>query len=165
MNKSSIIEEIGGELAKAIDQAWLATRESTFVDMVKAYRMIEAEFVPRIGDEIFVLETRRRIAEAILRQAHSTEQPFQVCQDAWNDLVSLGFTNMERRSTMTWFYADCCLLEGQFDAGLAVLEPLIADTIRQIEEPTRSDRSVEALKEELARLEELRDELKAGIRE
>ncbi len=163
--ESSIIEKIGRELAQAIDQAWLATRESTFPDMVKAYRKIEAEFVPRIGNQLFVLETRRRIAEAILRQANSTEQPFQVCQEAWNELMRLGFTNMERRSTMTWYYADCCLLEGQFDAGLAVLEPLIADTIRQIEEPTRADRSSTALKEDLVRLEELHAELKAGIRE
>ncbi len=165
MDEAAGIEEIGRELAKAIDQAWLATRESTFPEMVKAYRHIEAEFVPRTGDEFFVLETRRRVAEAILRQAHSTEQSLQVCQDAWNDLGRLGFTNMERRCTMTWFYADSCLLEKQFDTGLAVLEPLIAELEASLADPICSEQTQRSYRRELEPLWKIRDELKGGIRE
>lgn len=160
------LKSLGRALAKAIGAVILKEESLSFNEVVCEYKRVENEFVTLLdGNAFHVLETRRRIAESILCAATRFEQPFQVCQDAWNEMVAVGFTNSYLRSRMTWLYADCCLLEGQIDVGLSVLEPLIADTIRQIEEPTRADRSVEALKEDLARLEELRDELKAGVRE
>lgn len=165
-NEESKMEDIGRALAKAIDQAWLETRESTFPEMVNAYRQIEVEYVRHADNhEFFVLETRRRITEAILRQAHSTEQSFRACQDVWNELVGLGFTNLERQCTMTWFYADCCLLNEEPAAGVAVLEPLIVDIERQLEGMTHADTGWQQLHDELARLKQLNDEIKASIRD
>jgi RPA family protein len=160
------LKSLGRALGYALQSVVIKEQILSFDDVVREYKRVEKVFVKHTdGNAFHVLETKRRVAERILCAATRFEQPFEVCQAAWNEMVAVGFTNSYLRSTMTWFYADCCLLERQFDAGLAVLEPLIADTIRQIEEPTRSDRSVEALKEDLARLEELRDELKAGLRE
>lgn len=164
-DEATEMDDIGRALAKAIDQAWLETRESNFPEMVNAYRDVEAEFVRRAGKhEFFVLETKRRIAEAILRQAHSTEQSVQVCQDAWNELLGLGFTNLERQCTMAWFYADCCLLNEKFDVGLGVLEPLIIEMAQSFNGPTLAPEERGWYEKELVTLCQIRDELKAGIR-
>ena len=93
----------------------------------------------RRGDQDFdVLEVKRRVAERILQAAHGYEQPFEVCRDACNDLLRRGFTDLYTRCTASDCYADCCLLDEQFDAGIAVLTPLIADLQEQLS-GSRSD--------------------------
>ncbi|HRI63502.1 MAG TPA: hypothetical protein PK156_04675, partial [Polyangium sp.] len=160
MDDASRIQDLGRALAKAIDQAWLETRDRTFPEMVNAYRQVEADFVQRPGSNDFhILETKRRVAEAILRQANSTDQSFQVCQDAWNELVRLGFTNLERRCRMTWFYADCCLLHGQYEMGLALVEPLIAEFETALADPTCTEQAKRFYNQELEPLRKIRDEL------
>ena len=156
----------GWELGQAIQSIMAASFDRNFEDVVGDYRRIEEDFVNRSdGNDFHVLETKRRIAEAILLATHSHRQPFDVCRNALDDLVHLGFTNLRTRCTESWWYANCCLLEGQLDVGLSVLEPLIVELARQVDEAIHSNRSAKGLKEQLVRLEKLRDELKAGIRE
>jgi hypothetical protein len=62
-------------LAKAVDQTWLRTRDTNFADTVQEYRRVEADFITAAGDEPFVLETKRRIAEAILQEAQEQTNP------------------------------------------------------------------------------------------
>lgn len=155
--------QLGWELGQAIQTLMAASFDRNFADVVHDYRQIEADFVNRPGGNDFhVLETKRRIAEAILLATHSHRQPFDVCQKAWDDLVRLGFTNLRTRCTESWWYADCCLINEQFGAGLAVLEPLIIEVQKQLDDPSRSRRLY--CQDELARLEKLHAELKAGIR-
>jgi hypothetical protein len=136
----------------------------TFAEGVHQYRQIEAKFIERCaGDESLILETRRRIAEMILREANIQEQPFQVCQNAWNELTSLGFSNDAVASTMAWYYGNCCLLNEEFNTGIAALKPVMTELRRLINEPTMSWRTYH--QDGLTRLEKLFGELKAGIRE
>lgn len=159
--EESTIQEFRA-LAKAIDAAWLRTRDSSFTQKVDEYRQVEREFVQRAGgDAFFVLETKRGIAEAILRQANVTNQPFNVCQDIWNELVQLGFSNIEVTCTMSWFYADCCRHNKQLDVGLSVLEPLIAEFERLLADPTVAEDAAEYYRYEIDKLGKLRDKLKA----
>jgi hypothetical protein len=81
----------------------------------------------------------------------------------WNDLLHLGFTNLRTKCTESWFYADCCLFNEQFDAGLAVLEPLMIEVRQQIDDPAGSWRQY--YQDELVRLEKLHTQLQAGVRE
>jgi hypothetical protein len=158
------IKQLGWELGQAIQTTLAASFDRNFADVVHDYRQIEADFVHRPGgNEFHVLETKRRIAEAILLATHSHRQPFDVCRNAWNDLLHLGFTNLRTKCTESWFYADCCLFNEQFDAGLAVLEPLMIEVRQQIDDPAGSWRQY--YQDELVRLEKLHTQLQAGVRE
>ncbi|MDC3961287.1 hypothetical protein KEG38_46125 [Polyangium jinanense] len=152
-------------LAKAIDQAWLQTHKGDFTDAVREYQRVEAEFVARMNDNApFVLETRRRIAEAILSAAHSHHPSFDVCREAWNNLVRFGFTNFHTRCMHSWFYADCCAYDEQPEEGLAVLEPLLAEIERLREEARATQRPTGFYENEIEHLGDLRDELLAQQR-
>jgi hypothetical protein len=56
---------------------------------------------------------------------------------------------------------ECCQNNGEFDAGLAVVEPLLAELQRQVNTGTDDDMASDSYPEEIARLEKLRDELQA----
>jgi len=127
----------GMALARAIESTWLKTRDRSFADIAREYKVVEAEFVARAGDDAcFALETKRRSAEQIFKAGLESPEPFDTCQELWNDLLRLGFTNLERRCMMSWFYADGCLRYKQPEAGLSVLEPLIAELERWLAELT-----------------------------
>jgi hypothetical protein len=163
MEESAILEFRA--LAKAIDAAWLRTRDSSFTQKVDEFRQVEREFVQRAGDdENFVLETKRGIAEAILRQANVTNQPFHVCRDAWNELVQLGFSNIETTVAMSWFYGDSCLRNAEAVAGFAVIEPLAAEFERLLADPEVTEEYAEYYRYELDRLSKLRLALKAQLK-
>jgi hypothetical protein len=144
--------------AKAVEAILVQEPDMSFSEVVWKYRNIEVEFVADApDDEIDVLETRRRIAERILSAAHSHDQSFEVCNEAWNNLVRLGFTNTYQESMMTWFYADCCLMNEKPEAGIAVLEPLIADFEGRLKQPNVKGASF--YQQELTRLHKLLTEL------
>lgn len=158
------LRQLGLELGQAIQSIMAGSFDRKFDEVVGDYRRIEEDFVNRPdGNDFHVLETRRRIAEAILLATHTHQQPFDTCRNAWNDLLCVGFTNFRTRCTESWFYADCCLFNEEFDAGIAVLEPLLIDVRKQIDNPTGPWHRY--YQDELVRLEKLYDELKAGIRE
>lgn len=105
----------------------------SFEEAVHKYREVEADFVARAPDDaFFVLETRRRVAENILSAANAHDEPFDVCNKAWNELLRLGFTNRFIKDTMTRHYAKCCLFTKHPEEGIAVLEPLIAELEQRI---------------------------------
>ncbi len=156
-------DEFFNALAKETEFVLATAHTRPFAEGVHQYRQIEVKFVDSCaGDESLTLETRRRIAEMILREANIHEQPFQICQNAWNELVDLGFSNNAVASTMAWYYGECCLFNEEFDAGTTALEPVMTELRRRINEPTTSWRTYH--QDGLARLEKLYDELKAGIR-
>jgi hypothetical protein len=149
------------DLGRAMDATWLQLRHRDFADVVREYKLVEEEFVRRAPDnEFHVRETRRRVAEAIFTEA-ARREPFDVCQKWWDELRAVGFTNIDRTCTMSWFYADSCLAHRQTDLGLAVLEPLIAEVERLLAEPTVTEAAAEYYRYEIDNLGKLRDKLKA----
>ena len=148
-------------LAIAIDRTWLKTNDGPFADTLQAFKAVEAEFVARArGDEVWVLEIKRRVAEVLLSEAHGS-QPFDTCQKLWNDLLRLGFTNIERKCMMTWFFADCCRKSKQPEVGLSVLEPLFAELESVLAEPTMTEDSAGYYQDQLTKMGRLRAKLKA----
>ncbi|MDC0747282.1 hypothetical protein [Polyangium mundeleinium] len=138
MNQGLKREMAGDELAFAQASGRLLVksleRTRSFAEGVEDFRKLEAEFVERAGDDEFdVRETRRRIAETILSLAHDKHPPFEVCREAWNDMVRLGFSGIEIECSMSCFYAECCAYDERPDEGLVVLEPLLAKLERLLE--------------------------------
>jgi hypothetical protein len=146
-----------------------AEREDmSFEEEVREYRRIEAEFVERERDsEWKVVETQRRITEWILGRALDHDVPQDVCREVWKEMLERGFTDLERRLTMSGIYARCCQMNGEFDEGLAITEPLIAELEQLLEaEATTLTPEMRFDCEQSLRIDrKIRDELKAGIRE
>ncbi|MDI3284948.1 hypothetical protein [Polyangium sp. 15x6] len=140
--------------------------DRSFADVAADYRRIEAEFVARAGEgeafEDCVGAIKARTAEAILMAACSLRAPFQACRDAWDEFVRVG-------QDESWMYPEmfvkACLRNNEPEAGLAVVEPWIAEIEAQLQackEPLRppGETSVE-LNRQLKELHELRDKLMA----
>ncbi len=138
----------------------------SFDEILEEYRKIETELVEQAGDDEFsALEMRRRIAEWILTAASWRDQPFDVCQKAWDDLLALGFSSRHMKCSMTCTYADCCLENKHAYVGLAAVESVIAEledwlAVTTLEPNWRSD--YERLRTSLNRR---RNKLKASIGE
>lgn len=134
--------------------------ELDFVEIEKAYRQVWTDFaVQAENDEFLLLETKRRTVEHILFAARATEQPFEVCHEIWNELLALGFSAPPFiRRLASWSYADTCLTNGHYDAGLEVIEPVIAEFEQSLQRKPQIPRSAD---DELASLKLLRDGLLA----
>ncbi|MBK9258702.1 MAG: hypothetical protein IPM54_02575 [Polyangiaceae bacterium] len=138
--------------------------ELSFEEAAREYRQIEAEFVERAGDDEFhAVETKRRITESLLKSARETQQPHDVCRELWEELLLRGFTNEERRNTMSRLYARCCAENGELDAGLAVLEPIITELEQRLEDTTLTPDMRRSCESALQAHHKLRDKLKAGV--
>jgi hypothetical protein len=161
------LEPVEIEFNKKINAVFLS-KEISFEEAVRGYRRIEAEFVERVGDnEHHVMETRRRITEWLLKHAHDDEQPQEVCREIWQEMLQRGFADIERRLMMSGIYVRCCQYNGEFDEGLAITEPLIAETeqLLEAEATTLTPEMRFDCEQLLGSHRKIRDELKAGIRE
>ncbi len=102
--------------------------ETSFEEVVRRYRQIEEEFVALAGDDdALVLQRKQSITNHLLMDAENSEQPHTICHEIWEELLERGFMSVELRHAMSSTYAGCCQWNGEFDAGLAVVEPLIAE--------------------------------------
>ncbi len=62
---------------------------------------------------------------------------------------------------MTWFYGDGCLALGEFEAGLAIVTPLITELEASLASPTNTEPAKRFYQRELETLRKLQDELVA----
>jgi len=139
--------------------------EMSFDDVVCQYREIEAEFVARAGDdEAKVLERKQSITNHLLMDAENSDQPHEVCREIWEELVQRGFMSRDLKHTLSNSYARCCQWNGEFDAGLAVLEPLVAELESLLAQTTLTPNERAFCKQFLEIHTPIRDELEAGIR-
>jgi len=164
MNRTLEPEEVA--FTQRIHAVFLREKDLSFEEAVCEYRRVEAEFVEAAGnDEWDVVETKRRISEWLLRLALRADQPHEVCREFWHELIQRGFSNDEQRYIFTCIYARCCQMNGEFDAGIAVLEPLIAEAEQALAETTLTPDNRAFYEANLQLDRKIRDELKAGIRE
>ncbi len=150
------------DFAMALDATWLKTRYSDFSEAVRELRAMEAAFVARAGDsEVDIREMRQAIAGQLLKQTIEKNQPFEVCEAYWDDLLAIGFICIEFKVNKTWFFADCCRQHGQVDRGLAVLESMVAELeqMRSVPDATKSLKRY--CRDELATFGKLRSKLEA----
>lgn len=133
---------------------------------VQEYRQIEADIVARLHDnQAIALEVRQVIAQWIFYCANRDEVPFDQFQEAWNDLCALGFSHDDIRFLKSWVYADYCLWHEQYDAGLEVIEPVIADYEQWLQNAVLRPKKRKYHEDDLEKYKFLRDgllALKAG---
>ncbi|MRG93135.1 hypothetical protein [Polyangium spumosum] len=116
----------------------------SFAEGARDFRKLEAEFLARVGDdEIAVREIPRRIAEYILSLVQDKRPPFEVCREAWNDMVRLGFSHIDVECMKSWQYAECCAYDERPDEGLVVLVPLMAKLEQRLEEARGTETKAE----------------------
>jgi len=136
-----------------------------FEAAVREYRQIETEFVQReADDEWAVIETKRRITEGLLDLALRSSQPQEVCREFWEEMLQRGFSGIDMRHMMGDVYARCCQQNGEFDAGIEALDPLIAELEQLLQSTTLTTQNRAFCNENLHLHTKIRDELKAGIR-
>jgi len=119
------------EARRAVSRAFARSRGRSFAEIADDYRQVEAEVVARAracdAYKPLVPKVRRYIVQDALRAACGSEQPFEVCRDAWNEAVRLGFSDFEAQCRMTRMYAESSGVNQKPEEGLAVLEPLLVD--------------------------------------
>lgn len=140
--------------------------ETNFDEVVRQYREIEAEFVELAAEDAAkATERKQSITNHLLMDAEKSEQPHEVCRKLWDELIQRGFMSINMRHAMSSTYARCCQWNGEFDVGIAVLEPLIAELQVLLAQPALTPNH-RAFCEQFLRMHTvLRDELAAGIRE
>lgn len=154
------------DFTQRIHETILRRKELPFAAILLEYRNIEEEFVARAGDDKEIaLDFKRRISRKILSAAHYASEPQEVCRSLWEEVVERGFSDHEAQRMSTATYARCCQQNGEFAAGIAVLEPLIAEMARAIDSGTLASKDLQCYVEDIAMFHRIRDELKAGIRE
>ncbi len=147
-------------------QATLRSFDVTFEEAALDYRSIEAKYIARAGmDDEDILEIRRRIIAQILGAALGNEQSTEVCRVIWKEMNALGFSDLERKYTMTAMYARCCQMNGEFDVALELVESLIPEIEQQGKDVNPDSEMYAHCVQLLAIYRKIRDELKAGIRE
>lgn len=152
--------ELSRDFAHAMDVANVETFAGDFATAKDVYKKLENEFVSR-AEEDEVIEIQRRVAEAILKAGVEKHAPFEACTECWNELLRLGFTNLDRTCTMSWYYAECCRQNRQPDVGAAVLKPLIAKLQRLLGDPDLDEDEAEYYRYEIANLSKLHARLEA----
>ena len=157
-------DELNNKLFGAIKKIADESSQASFTEIEQRYRQLETEFRESLqpDDESFAQESKRRITQTLFRRACELHQPFDVCRDLWDALQPWDFGNLEDKCTMTRLYAECCLLHGQSEVGLAVVEPLLAHLQHQVATGTDEDMGEGNYPKEIGLLEKLHQQLEAS---
>jgi hypothetical protein len=120
--------ELSQALARALEDVYVKGPDMKFEDLVKSYKLVEESFLPKVaGNEVLILETKRRVAELILYSALEKKCSFGLCERLFNEVVDLGFTNLEKKANVYMVYSRYCLQIGHNDEGNRLLIPLKAE--------------------------------------
>jgi hypothetical protein len=148
-----------------VSEAILREMQWPFEKVADEFRRIEEEFVGRAGDNQEVaLDFKRRISKQILGAALGADQPHLVCQKIWDELVERGFSDHETMRNNTAIYARCCQFNGEFAAGIAVLEPLITEMEQSLKGKVLKKKERKWYEKDVMIFRKILDELKAGIK-
>jgi hypothetical protein len=137
----------------------------SFDDLVEAFRAVENSYLAQFeSNQFLALETRRRVAEMMLKAATFKCCPLESCRAHLDNLFRLGFTNLERKVTMCIFFAQYCRETGIPQQGIDVLEPVEAELNAELNRPRMPPREREFYQHILGQtqvtLGKLRDSLK-----
>src|SRR6266498_3409229 len=103
-------EQLSRALGRALENIYVNTPNMEFDDLAKSYKEVEEAFLPKIaGNEFLALEK---------------QLPFELCQELFNNLAQLGFTNLEKKSSVYLIYSRYCLHFKHKNEGIRFLEQL-----------------------------------------
>src|SRR5262245_39914586 len=108
--KATKEKSLSQALAKDITTVCQKERDLTFEEIVKSYRMIERTHLARVSDnQFYALETKRRVAERLVYAAIDKNRPWEEARGFLDDLIRLGFTNIEVKVLVLQIYSKHCL--------------------------------------------------------
>ncbi|MDC3953461.1 hypothetical protein [Polyangium jinanense] len=157
---------------RAVYNTFAKSKGRSFADVAADYRRVEAEFTARAGEgkafEECVRDMRAATAESIFMAAEMLGAPFAAWREGWDALVRSGFISDGKGWVHRGMYVEICLASNEPEAGLAVVEPWIAEIEGQLQEPKKPLQPPGHTRAELGRkleeLHELRDKLMAKRR-
>jgi hypothetical protein len=129
-------------------------------DLVRDYKTMEAGFISRAkGKSTLILETKRCIAECLLRAAIIRNEPFEVADKLFSDLCEIGFVNVQVKLDVYMIFARYSSWSGHIDEGIVMLRQLVSEMEDQRRRQkkslfTRAINYVTPLIEELTRQKE-----------
>lgn len=166
MSKRETLEPEEIAFTQKLDELFLREHELRHDEIVARVRQIEEQFVLQAGAEMWkITETRRRITEWLLSHSLRTDQPQKVCRAFWEELVERGFSDHEQKRIFTGIYARCCQMNGEFDAGIAVLDPLMTEMKEALAGSSLVPRDRSWYEKDILTLTDIRRELVARIRD
>jgi hypothetical protein len=114
------------ELGVCISKLLTQCQQSSWDELIGRFRDIETRFLNlAASSNLLQLETRRRIAEALVRAALLKEMPLPAVQHLFNELCQLGFTNDHHKATFTVVYANLCAASRFFNEARSVTQALV----------------------------------------
>ena len=139
--------------------AYTSDLSLSYRGVVTHLKRIERAFVKQLqGRPQYALEVRRRIAENLLKEAVRLKCSFRLCRDRMQGLETLGFSNIETKSTYYFIYAKAAMHHRHYRVALRTASDMAREweTVLQRRRNLVGKRDLQAFKTLLAHLTQSR---------
>lgn len=114
------------EVARLLERTAARTFKMQADEIVPAFDEAEASCLSMVLSEEQKLEVKRRVAEWKMRLLCDRDAPFGTVVLLRNNIVYLGYTNLEIEGSTEVYFAQYCERQGQTDDACRTLHQLIA---------------------------------------
>lgn len=144
------IDEHEGGIAAALDAVYLQLKVLPYEMLIERFRQVGDRFAPLL-EEPERTELRRRVAEGDLTAAMATGQAIGECQDRFEQLARLGWTNLETKVVAALSLSRYALDKRSKD----IARPLLSATIDEVQRSLSTNPDSQALAQYMPELRRL----------
>ncbi len=112
------------EVARLLERTAARTFKMQTDEIAPAFNEAEATCLTLVLSEELELEVKRRVAEWKMRLLCDRNVPFETAETLHNNIVELGYTNLENEGGMEIFFAQYCERQDQTDHARLILHQL-----------------------------------------
>ena len=112
------------DVARLLERTAARTFKMQADEIVPAFDEVEASCLSMVSSEEQKLEVKRRVAEWKMRLLCDRDAPFGTVELLHNDVVELGYTNLEIEGSTEIYFAQYCERQGQIDDARRTLHQL-----------------------------------------
>jgi len=112
------------EIARVLEHAAARTDGLRSDQIVPVLDEAEAACLELVFSEELVLEVRRRVAEWKMKLHCDRDAAFETVEALHNNVVGLGYTNLEREGTLEIYFAQYCERQGKMNEARQILQRL-----------------------------------------
>ncbi len=114
------------DIARLLERTAARTFRMQMDEVVPAFDEAEASCLTMVSSEEQQLEVKRRVAEWKMRLLCDRNAPFGTVEFLHNNVVELGYTNLEVEGSTEIYFAQYCERQGQIDDARRILHQLRA---------------------------------------
>ena len=114
------------QIILAMNAVYIHFDKWSFRDLEAGFQAVEQQFAGVLEDADY-LEVKRRVAEATLDAAETTEQPVDRCLEILARVEQLGWSSLYGKASLLGAFSRYCLNHDRKDVGLHFLVPIIAE--------------------------------------